>query len=335
MSTNNNSYAQNNYNQAKQQLTFDQLINQLKAITEKQEQSQMLLISIFQILGIEDKMQIIYDKVKSGENANQTEGVFIINGSINQLKIAYEELDKTSKNQKFKIETLEGQINDKTKIIKELEETNQSLLTAQTKNNERFQMLEALIKSVAETIYKPQEKDTSIGEKKIISDVKLDKESSEQEILCRPKAIVKKTPNIPNANEKTTNPNNEFFEQPKFIFENAIPNQEKVAINFFNNQKSTQGANMITEDKSSNFGLSNAVNNTQMITEDKPKSNTLFDFMSYKNTDETWSNNNDMSRRESNNNKSLLAQTNSLNSTTANQIPYPTGRPMSTETIPS
>ena len=127
----------------------------------------MLLISIFQILGIEDKMQIIYDKVKSGENANQTEGVFIINGSINQLKIAYEELDKTSKNQKFKIETLEGQINDKTKIIKELEETNQSLLTAQTKNNERFQMLEALIKSVAETIYKPQEKDTSIGEKKI------------------------------------------------------------------------------------------------------------------------------------------------------------------------
>lgn len=37
MSTNNNSYAQNNYNQAQQQLTFDQLINQLKAITEKQE----------------------------------------------------------------------------------------------------------------------------------------------------------------------------------------------------------------------------------------------------------------------------------------------------------
>lgn len=196
-------------------------------------------------------------------------------------------------------------------------------------------MLEALINSVAETVYKPQEKDTSIGEKKIISDVKLDKESSEFEILCRPKAIVKKTPNIPIANEKTINPNNEFFEQPKFIFENAIPNQEKVAINFFNNQKSTQGTNMITEDKSSNFGLSNAVNNTQMITEDKPKSSTLFDFMTFKNTDETWSNTNDMSRRESNNNKSLLAQTNSLNSTTANQIPYPTGRPMSTETIPS
>ena len=84
MSTNNNSYVQNNYNQAQQQLTFDQLINQLKAITEKQEQSQMLLISIFQIIGIDDKMQTIYDKVKSGENANQTEGVFIINGSLNQ-----------------------------------------------------------------------------------------------------------------------------------------------------------------------------------------------------------------------------------------------------------
>ena len=57
-------------------------------------------------------MKIIYDKVKAGENANQTEGVFIINGSLNQLKIAYEELDKTSKNQKFKIETLEEQINE-------------------------------------------------------------------------------------------------------------------------------------------------------------------------------------------------------------------------------
>ena len=37
MSTNNNSYAQNNLNKAQQQLTVDQLINQLKAITERQE----------------------------------------------------------------------------------------------------------------------------------------------------------------------------------------------------------------------------------------------------------------------------------------------------------